>query len=413
MSRDQKESEVELGALLDDAKSILPEAITLRRRLHEHPELGLDLPRTRAAVLEALQDLPYEITTSARSSGVVATLRGARPGPTILLRADMDALPMPEDTDLPFKSKTPGAMHACGHDSHVAMLAGAARLLARYQPELAGNVKLMFQPGEEGHHGARVMIEEGLLEQPTVDAAFAIHIFPILPTGVVATRPGPLLAAADEFTIEVVGRGGHASMPHDAHDPIPVACEIVQAVQTFVTRRINAFDPAIITVGRIASGTTHNVIPESAVLEGTIRAVSPTARKLAHEGIERVAKGIAAAHGLEARVALEYGYPVTINHADFARFSMEVAGELLGRERVVEQPAPAMGAEDFSYVLERVPGAMVILGVRPEGVEKPAPCHSNRMLMDERGMAVGMALHAAMALRYLDGTTREFAPPRP
>ncbi len=403
----------ELAALLDDAKSILPEAIALRRRLHEYPELGLDLPRTRAAVLEALQDLPYEITTSARSSGVVATLVGARPGPTILLRADMDALPMPEDTDLPFKSKTAGAMHACGHDAHTAMLAGAARLLARYQPDLAGNVKLMFQPGEEGHHGARVMIEEGLLDSPTVDAAFAIHIFPRLPRGIVATRPGPLLAAADEFTIEVVGRGGHASMPHDAYDPIPVACEIVQALQTFVTRRINAFDPAIITVGRITAGTTHNVIPETAMLEGTIRAVSPTARKLAHEGIERVAKGVAAAHGVEARVKLEYGYPVTINHAEFARFSMDVAGELLGRERVVEQPAPAMGAEDFSYVLERVPGAMVILGVRPDGVEHPAPCHSNRMLLDEGGMAAGMALHVAMALRYLDGTKREFAAPRP
>jgi hippurate hydrolase len=397
------------NTLAEDAKSLLPDAIALRRRIHQHPELGLELPKTREAVLDALRGLPLEISPCARTSGVVATLRGARPGPTLLLRADMDALPMPEDTDLPFKSKVPGAMHACGHDAHVAMLAGAARLLSSRASELAGNVKFMFQPGEEGHHGAREMIEEGLLDgEPRVDAAFAIHVFPVVPCGFVATRPGPLLAAADQFDIALVGRGGHASMPHDCVDPIPVACELVQALQTFVTRRINAFDPAIITVGHIRAGTTYNVIPESAELRGTIRTVSPTARRLVHEGIERVAKGIAAAHGLEARVKLDLGYPVTVNHAGFTRFAVDVASDLVGRERVIEQPAPAMGAEDFSYVLERVPGAMVILGVRPEGVDRPAPCHSNRMLLDEQGMTTGIALHAAIAARYLDGEKRVF-----
>src|SRR5262245_37817218 len=262
-------------ALIEEAEKLLPEAVALRRRIHQHPELGLDLPLTRQAVLDHLRGLPLEIAHSARTSGVVATLRGARPGPTLLLRADMDALPMPEDTDLAFRSEVPGAMHACGHDSHVAMLACAAQILAARRSELAGNVKLLFQPGEEGHHGAREMIEEGLLtDAPAVDAAFAIHIFPLLPLGMIATKPGPLMAAADEFVIEVCGRGGHASMPHDTLDPIPVACEIVTALQTFITRRIQAFDPAILTVARISSGTTHNVIPEKAVLEGTIRTVS-------------------------------------------------------------------------------------------------------------------------------------------
>jgi hippurate hydrolase len=395
--------------LLDEAREILEDTVELRRRIHRHPELGLTLPRTQAAVLEALDGLGLEVRTGQRTTSVVARLTGARPGPTILLRADMDALPLREETGLPFASEVDGAMHACGHDAHVAMLAGAARLLASRASELAGNVKFMFQPGEEGHHGAREMIEEGLLDgEPRVDAAFAIHVFPVVPSGFVASRPGPLLAAADEFDIELVGRGGHASMPHDCVDPIPVACELVQALQTFVTRRINAFDPAIITVGRIKAGTTYNVIPETAELRGTIRTVSPTARRLVHEGIQRVAKGIAEAHGLEARVRLDLGYPVTVNHASFTGFALDVARDLVGRERVIEQPAPAMGAEDFSYVLERVPGAMVILGVRPEGVDRPAPCHSNRMLLDEQGMATGIALHAAIATRFLDGAKRVF-----
>jgi hippurate hydrolase len=396
--------------ILLEAKELLPEAIRLRRRIHENPELGLELPETRRAVLDALQGLPLEIALSRQTSGVVATLRGARPGPTLLLRADMDALPMPEDTDLPFKSRRPGAMHACGHDSHVAMLAGAARLLSARRDELAGSVKLMFQPGEEGQGGAAVMISEGILDtEPRVDAAFALHIFPLIPAGFVALKPGALMASADTFQVEVVGRGGHASMPHDALDPVPIACEIVQAIQSFVTRRVNAFDPAVVTVAKIEAGTTDNVIPESAKLVGTIRTVSEWTRKSVHAGLEQLAKGIAAAHGAEARVLLQRGYPVTVNHPEFNGFATEVARELLGAERTITMPSPAMGAEDFSFVLQRVPGAMGILGVRPEGVAQPAPCHSNRMMLNEEGMATGIAMHAAVALRYLDGERREFA----
>jgi len=391
----------ELATLLDEARKELPDAVRLRRRIHRNPELGLVLPDTQRAVLEALEGLDLEVATGGSTSAVVATVRGGKPGPTLLLRADMDALPMEEQSGLEFASQHAGRMHACGHDAHVAMLAGAAKLLARRRGELAGTVKLLFQPGEEGFAGARVLIEEGLLEAPPrVDAAFAIHVDSTLPLGRVATRPGPILAAGDVLSIEVAGRGGHASMPHLAADPIPVACEIVMALQSFVTRRINSFDPVVITVSRIQAGTTSNVIPASAQLLGTIRSVSEATRAAAHEGVRRVAAGVAAAHGLEAQVHIVPGYPVTVNDAGFAGFARGVAGDLLGAGGVIEMPAPVMGAEDFSYVLARVPGALVFLGARPAG-DEVAPLHSNRMVIDEAAMAVGIALHAAVSTRWL------------
>ena len=391
--------------LLAEAQALLPQTVALRRAIHEHPELGLQLPETRRNVLEALSDLDLDIRESATTSGFIATLAGGRPGPTLLLRGDMDALPMDEDTDLDFRSKTEGTMHACGHDAHTAMLAGAARLLDQHRAELAGNVAFMFQPGEEGHFGARIMRDEGLLG--SADGAFAIHIFPLLPVGMVATRPGAIFASDDSFFIELRGEGGHASMPHDAVDPIPAACELVGALQSFVTRRMSAFDPVVITVGSLHAGTTTNVIPESASLSGTVRSVSEAARSRALEGIDRIARGIAVAHGLEIDLDIRPGYPVTVNHEGFTHFALETARELLGSDRVLEQPTPSMGAEDWSYVLHDIPGCMAILGVRPEDAT-PAPCHSNRMVLNEAGMAHGVALHAAMALQFLDGTPRSF-----
>jgi hippurate hydrolase len=390
----------DLAALLEAARKLLPEVTALRRAIHQEPELGLENPATRARVLEQLAGLPLEIAQHQKSSGVVATLRGARPGRRILLRADTDALPMPEDNELPFRSQRAGAMHACGHDAHTAMLAGAARVLCERRGELAGEVVFVFQPGEEGFAGAQVMLDEGL---PQADGAFAIHITPLLPSGMIGTRAGALLASADFFNVVVKGKGGHASMPHDCRDPIPAACEITTALQTFVTREIPVADPVVITVTRIAGGTTGNVIPETVELEGTIRALSERSRARAHEGVERVARGVAQAHGVDARVTLLRGYPVTVNDAGFVEFSQRVARELLGARGAVAFDAPVMGAEDFSFVLQRTPGAMVFLGLRPPGVAEPAPCHSNRMLIDEDGMAYGVALHAAVALRFLGG----------
>jgi hippurate hydrolase len=395
-------------SLLDDAARLLPEVVALRRRIHRHPELGLDTPRTQQAVLEALDGLPLRITTGRAARSVVAVLDGDRPGPSVLLRADMDALPMPEDTGLEFASEVEGVMHSCGHDAHTAMLAGAAHLLAERRSALAGRVVLMFQPGEEGHAGAAVMLDEGLLDPVAVGEvvlAFAIHQSPTFRSGTVATRAGALLASTDEFQIVVRGRGGHASMPHDALDPVPIACEIVQALQAHVTRRVDAFDPAVVTVTRLQAGTTSNVIPETALLAGTIRTVSPRTRAAVREGVVRLAEGIASAHGATAEVRLTAGYPVTVNDHATADRVVELARDLLGPERVLELPSPVMGAEDFSYVLERVPGAMVFLGTRPPGVHRRdvAPNHSNRMVIDEDAMATGVALHAAVALHVLAG----------
>jgi amidohydrolase len=389
-----------LAEILDEAKSVLDDTIQLRRRIHRHPEIGLTLPRTQAVILEALDGLGLDVTTGQRTTSVVARLTGGRPGPTLLLRADMDALPMREVTGLPFASEVDGAMHACGHDAHVAMLLGAARLLAKRRATLAGTVVLMFQPGEEGYHGARVMLEEGLLDGAAPPSgAFALHVTHRHGAGVIAARPGPAMASGDTIQVVVRGRGGHASAPHDCVDPIPIACEIVQAFQTLVTRRVNVFDPAVLTIAKIEAGTTRNVIPETASLLGTVRTISETTRERILDGIRRVADGIAAAHGAEAAVELIRGYPVTVNDADFAAFVLATARELLGPERAHEMRHPIMGSEDFSYVLQRVPGAMANLGTRPD--TGPAfPNHSNRMLVNESALAAGIAMHVAVALKF-------------
>ena len=388
--------------ILSDAQRVADDAVELRRRIHRHPETGLTLPRTQAAVLEALDGLGLETRTGQRTTSVIARLTGGAPGPTILLRADMDALPLREATGLPFASQVDGAMHACGHDAHVAMLVGAARVLARRRAELAGSVLFMFQPGEEGYHGARVMLEEGLLDgaaPPT--GAFALHVTHRQAAGVITTRPGPMLASGDTIQITVRGKGGHASAPHDCLDPIPIACEIVQAFQTLVTRSVNVFDPAVITIGKIEAGTTRNVIPETAHLLGTVRTVSELTRERVLEGVRRVADGIATAHGAEAQVELIRGYPVTANDAGFAQFVLDTAREVLGAERVTPMRHPVMGSEDFSYVLQRVPGAMANLGTRPDSGEV-FPNHSNRMFLNEAALESGIAMHVAVALRFLE-----------
>jgi hippurate hydrolase len=397
------------ATLVADATALTDRIVGLRRAIHAEPEIGLHTPRTRDKIREALAHLPLEWREGPSTTGLVATLKGgAGPGRSVLLRGDMDALPMPEETGLDFASRVPGVMHACGHDAHVAMLAGAAELLCARAASLAGEVRFMFQPGEEGYHGARYMLDDGLLGgegtgTPLPDAAFALHVMPNAPHGVFGGRAGPLLASADQLGIVVTGRGGHASMPHGTLDPVPVACEIVMALQAMVTRKFSVFDPVVVTIAKVEAGTAHNVIADSARLTGTMRSLSAESRARLREEVQLLAAGIAGAHGLTADVTIHEGFPVTVCDGRAVDLGEKVATELLGSAGFLRLGEPIMGAEDFAYVLEKVPGAMFFLGVSHEGEDWRQCCgiHSTRMMVDESAMPRGSAFLAALAERFL------------
>jgi amidohydrolase len=395
--------------LREEAAGIAGEIAELRHSIHREPEIGLDLPKTQAKVLAALDGLPLEVSTGQGLSSVTAVLRGGRsrgPGPVVLLRGDMDALPVTEETHLSYASVIPGAMHACGHDLHTAMLAGAARLLSARQADLPGTVIFMFQPGEEGYAGARHMINEGVLdaagERPV--AAYALHVTSNrLPCGVFSTRGGPMLAAADQIRVTVRGRGGHASTPHRAADPIPAACEMVIALQTLVTRHFDVFDPVVITVGSFHAGTVDNVIPDEATFLATARSFSRESRSALAELVPRLIGDIARAHGLTAEADYSREYPVTVNDAGEAAFAGQAIADAFGTGRGEVAQFPITGAEDFSFVLEEVPGAFVMLGATPSGQDpETAPTnHSAVAVFDDAALADGTALYAELALRRL------------
>jgi hippurate hydrolase len=382
------------------------ELTKLRRAIHAEPEIGLDLPRTQRKVLDALDGLPLEITLGEGLSSVTAVLRGGQPGETVLLRGDMDALPVTERASVPYASTIDGAMHACGHDLHTAMLAGAARLLSARRAELAGNVIFMFQPGEEGPGGARIMVAEGVLDaagdRPA--AAYALHVASgLLPLGLLASRAGTVMAAADTLHVTVHGRGGHGSQPHRAADPVPAACEIVLALQSMVTRQFDVFDPIVLTVGTFHAGTADNVIPDDAQFVATIRSFSPEARAAVQAAAPRLARDIASAHGLTATAEFRDGYPVTVNDAEELAFAEQTVADVLGDGRYVAAPDPLTGSEDFSYVLQQVPGAFLMLGACPPDTDPfTAPFnHSAEAVFDDAILADGTALYAELALRRL------------
>ncbi|WP_353229217.1 M20 family metallopeptidase [Novosphingobium sp.] len=393
-------------AILEQSRGFADDIVALRRAIHAEPELGLANPKTRDKLRASLAHLPLTWREGPSTTGLVATLTGTAPTSAplrrVLLRGDTDALPMDEETGLPFASTVPGAMHSCGHDTHAAMLAGAAHVLCARAEHFAGEVQFMFQPGEEGFHGARFMIDDGLLN-PAPDAAFALHIMPDSPHGLVAGRAGALLASADRFEIIVTGQGGHASMPHQTLDPMPVACEIVTAIQTMVTRRFPVADPVVVTVAEIHAGTTHNVIPDRAVLKGTLRTLSPDNRAALHNRLTTLAQGIAAAHGLSATVLIVEGFPVTLCDPRAVDLGERVTGALGPDLRFHRLSHPIMGAEDFAYVLNQVPGAMFFLGVAAAGSDLQHCCgiHSPRMVVDESALPLGTALLAGCAEQFL------------
>lgn len=390
-------------------EALLPDTVALRRAIHAEPEIGLQCPKTTAKLKAALAGLPLEIHDSTSTTGFIAILRGGRGqagdnGRTVLLRGDMDALPLTEETGLDFASTIPGAMHACGHDAHSAMLAGAARTLCARKDDLPGTIVFMFQPGEEGHHGARWMIEDGLLEIAKPDAAFALHISPNAPAGVFVGRNGPLLASTDTLIASIKGKGGHAAMPHDCIDPIPVACEIVTALQNFVARRIPVADPAVLTITQIHAGSSHNIIPDAVRLMGTLRTLSDGTREKARAAFRQIAENIAAAHGCTAEVSIEEGYPVTFCDPRATAMMRDLATTISGPDGWSPMGAPMMGGEDFSYVLKEVPGAMAFVGVAAPGSDPRTnpPLHNTRMTIDENVMAQGIAMHCSLAERFLE-----------
>ncbi|WP_306369437.1 M20 family metallopeptidase [Nocardiopsis sp. CC223A] len=392
--------------MVERAEKYREDMVELRRALHREPEIGLALPLTKAKVLAALEGLPLEITEGRGLGSVTAVLRGGRPGGAVLLRGDMDALPVTEDTGLEYASRFSGAMHGCGHDLHVAGLVGAARLLCEMRDELPGDVVFMFQPGEEGHDGARMMIEEGVLNAAgrPLDAAYAVHVAAnLLPAGVWVTKPDVVMSASDVLRVTVRGEGGHGSSPHKGKDPVPAACEMVLALQSHVTRTYDIFDPVVVTVGRLTAGTQQNVLAHEAEFEATVRSYSPANQERLREALPALVRGIAAAHGLEADAEYRVLYPVTVNDAAEAAFAMDTVHDLFGEAAGFVSPIPAAGSEDFSLVLREVPGAMLMLGATPADADPDsAPAnHSPQARYDDSVLPAQAALLAELAVRRL------------
>ena len=395
-----------MANFLSEAREIQSDLATIRRHIHQEPEIGLDLPKTQAKIVAALDGLGLEVTTGKGLSSVTAVLRAGKSEKTVLLRADMDALPVTELADLAYKSQIDGAMHACGHDLHVSMLIGAARLLVKNKSQLNGDVVFMFQPGEEGFDGAGHMIKEGVLTASgrKADATYGIHVMSsTIPTGSFTTKGGTMMASSDELHVTVVGMGGHGSQPHTAKDPIPVAAEMISALQLMITRSFDAFDPVVITVGQFHAGTKANIIPDTAEFQATIRTFSPENRSRIQAEAVRLCESIAQGYGLKAEVKVVEQYPVTANNNDHAQFVGKVAADLFGSEGFMEMPHPIAGAEDYSRVLEEVPGSYVFLGASvDQDFTKSEVNHSPRAMFDDAVLYRGTALLSELAVRSLN-----------
>ncbi len=376
--------------------SLTRDVIALRRDFHAHPELGYEELRTAKIVAERLRDLGYDVRSQVGKTGVVGILRTERPGKTVLLRADMDALPLSEHSGVPFASLHPGKMHACGHDGHVAILLGAAELIMQKRESVCGTIVLCFQPAEEGLAGAKAMIEDGLLENPRVDLVYGLHLWNVLESGTVATKAGPMMASSDTIEVTVKGSGGHGSAPHQTVDPIVAAAHFVTSLQHVVSRTIDPLAPAVITIGSIHGGTTHNVIPDDVTMLGTVRAFSSDLRDAMAPKIERVLQGCCAAAGADYDFKYVRRYPVTSNDALQAAYVRALAAKLFGTERSLEL-IPVMGAEDFSFLLLERPGCFFFIGAKPTAGEV-YPHHSARFSIDERALETGVQMMVALAL---------------
>jgi amidohydrolase len=385
-----------MASLLEVPQGLVDQVIATRRDLHAHPELGFEEFRTAEIVTNRLRSLGYEVHGGIGGTGVVGILKGSQPGRTIMLRADMDALPLLEETAHDFHSSIAGKMHACGHDGHVAILLGAAALIADRRDELAGTLCLLFQPAEEGKGGAKAMIEDGVLERFGIERAYGLHLSAKYPTGVLGFREGPMYASSDSIEIEIQGRGGHGSAPHDTIDPIYTAGSFITSLQQIVARQIDPLEPAVITIGSIHGGTIHNIIPRACSMLGTVRAFSDDVRDAMPERIERVLRACCDATGASYKLDYLRRYPVTANDPAQTVYARDLARRTIGEERVLDVDA-LMGAEDFSFFAQRVPATFYTLGCQG-GASTAHPHHSSLFDVDERAFPNGVAMMTALAL---------------
>lgn len=391
--------------LHNEIDEILPGLVADRRYLHENPELGFQEHNTARFVNERLQALGVEdIRTGINGTGVTGLVVGTKPGDgrVILVRADMDALPILEENDVEYRSQNDGVMHACGHDAHTAILLGLARTLMARRDQFSGTVKLLFQPSEEMFPGgAKGMIEEGVMEDPHVDASLALHMANQRPLGVITISPGPIMAAPDSFTVTIQGKGGHAASPHTAVDPIVIGAQIVNALQTIVSRSVDPIQSCVVTVGKFRAGDAFNVIPDSAELGGTVRTLTPEIRDLAEERVKAIIGSIAEAGGATADITYTRGYPPTVNDPGMAALVHEAAASVVGEENVISPP-PSMGGEDYAYFLLEKPGAMFQVGSKNEERGLIWGHHHPRFDIDEESLAIGLETMTVSVLAYLD-----------
>lgn len=385
------------------AKAAFDYAVSARRHLHKHPELSYQEKETSAYIERELRAMGYEPQTGIGGYGIKVVLQGAKPGPTVALRADIDALPITEETGLDFASENPGVMHACGHDVHTAILLGTARALKSRAADLAGNVVFIFQPGEEKDPGgASLMIADGVLENPKIDHIFGIHVFPLFPVGLIGLGAGPRLAAPDELRVTIRGKGGHGAYPHLCIDPIMTAAQCITLLQQIVARNVGPFQQAVITVGWIKGGSAGNVIPDEVTFGGTVRTMDPALRAMMPQRIESVIKGVCDAAGCTYDLHYGTGYPPLVNSVKETEEATQAALWAFGPEQVTEMPA-TMGGEDFAFYLEKVPGTFIRLGSTAPGIQNAPGLHTSKLMIDERCIETGIGYYLAVVERYLGG----------
>lgn len=385
--------------LLEKIEQNKEDLLNIRHQIHRHPETAFEEIETTKLIKKALDDAGIENHPNGDSTGVIGLIHGAKEGPVLAIRADIDALPIKENTGLPFASEVSGKCHACGHDLHTTVLIGAARLLKEYQNDLYGTIKLIFQPAEEVMTGAAKTIANGALENPKPDFILACHTWPDMPAGSIGVRKGTMLGASDSFKVKVIGKGGHAAHPQKGIDPVVIAAHIITQLQTIVSRRVAAIDPVVVTVGHLEAGTAANIIPNEAYFEGTVRTQSNETRKHVAEILEQLAVGTARAMGGDAEVSYAFGVGPTISEDHLVDEISEAVTELLGNDKLLQVPSPSMGSEDFARYLEHIPGAIFRLGTHNDTPESKLALHNASLLFDEKAIPTGVATMVGAAFK--------------